>query len=137
MRQVRKHPQEWYREQPVYGYRDRSFFPREYTRYDYGYPRMPSMLPAMPRIYPRRDLPQPRVERPMPAPRRDPPFNRQTRQPGPIKKTHIARRKPEAKSKSKEDLDAELDQYMGDEAVKSRLDEELDKYAAEEEETKQ
>ncbi|ORM40735.1 uncharacterized protein BXIN_2413 [Babesia sp. Xinjiang] len=96
------------------------------------------------RYYPRREEPVRRT-RPIQRPTRVVVVAAPPRVQVPVKRTRVVRKKPVKQSKSKDELvccfcrclyiclkDMELDQYMGNEAVKTRLDDQLADYFTEE-----
>lgn len=128
MRRVRKYPQQLVPGPVVYDYRDRNLYAPPIYRNDYYAPRVPVMLYDAPRGYRRRDLAIPKGGNVQPTSRRPIPGVSQGKmQKGP-KKTRVAKKRTEKQERSKEDLDGELDKYMGNESLKKRLDDELSRY---------
>ncbi|GBE61662.1 Fop carboxy-terminal duplication domain-containing protein, putative [Babesia ovata] len=130
MRYVRKHQQAYRPLPPPFDPRERLPYAPPVPRMDYGYYRRPPSPHGGPRYYERRDLHDNRrqfVDQPR---RQMVPYNNRRRFP-PFKRNRVAQKDAPKEAKTKDQLDMELDKYMGNEAIKSRLDDQLANYFAE------
>ncbi|GIX64544.1 Fop carboxy-terminal duplication domain-containing protein, putative [Babesia caballi] len=135
MRYVRKEQQSWWPRPQSYSTRERDSSARPSQKSGYGISqRPPAPFPDpryFQRYYQRRDGAAQRsgsLERPA----RQATRKNDNRRTVPTKRTRVVRKKPVKESKTKDQLDMELDKYMGTEAIKSRLDDQLANYFAEE-----
>nr|BAN64827.1 conserved hypothetical protein [Babesia bovis] len=119
------------RSQPAaYDAREKDYNMNQTFRGAYENTRRPQNSPEQERYRPRRE---PLAQRKRAIQRPGPSTNNSQ---GQVRKTlnkraRIARKNPVKKAVTKDDLDMELDKYMGNEAFKGRLDEQLANYFAE------
>ncbi|GFE54590.1 Fop carboxy-terminal duplication domain, putative [Babesia ovis] len=110
----------------AYDTRERDYHAQQAPRLRYQNSRRPQTALAEGRYRPRRDVTvQGKHQHRLVGATNDP------RRKGSVKRTRVLRKKTVKQPKTKDDLDMELDKYMGNEAIKSRLDDQLANYFAE------